>query len=192
MPNYTVAFDRAVDHAMKFEVGGFWNLETQCTRDGTNKKACGYVNDPVDPGGETKFGIAKNANPDVDVTNLTWEDAKAIYFTRYWLAGSCDKLPTRIAVLHFDGCINHGVSRASKFLQISASVGVDGVIGPQTINAIRAVDSVKACNTICDKREKFYRDIVAAKPSQGKFLNGWLRRINEMRVFTTNPSNNFN
>ena len=30
----------------------------------------GYVNDPDDPGGETKYGIAKNSNPDVDIKDL--------------------------------------------------------------------------------------------------------------------------
>ena len=36
----------------------------------------GYVNDPDDPGGETKFGIAKKFNPDVDIKNLTKEAFK--------------------------------------------------------------------------------------------------------------------
>ena len=30
----------------------------------------GYVNDPDDPGGETKYGIAKKSNPDVDIKTL--------------------------------------------------------------------------------------------------------------------------
>ena len=38
----------------------------------------GYVNDPKDPGGETNFGIAKRSHPDVDIKNLTKEDAKEI------------------------------------------------------------------------------------------------------------------
>ena len=27
----------------------------------------GYVNDPKDPGGETKFGLSHRANPDLDI-----------------------------------------------------------------------------------------------------------------------------
>ena len=27
----------------------------------------GYVNDPADPGGETRYGISKRAHPDVDI-----------------------------------------------------------------------------------------------------------------------------
>ena len=45
----------------------------------------GYVNDPDDPGGETNFGIAKRSHPDVDIANLTKEDAKIIYYQDYWM-----------------------------------------------------------------------------------------------------------
>jgi lysozyme family protein len=37
----------------------------------------GLVNDPLDPGGMTKYGISKRFNPDVDVENLTIEQANA-------------------------------------------------------------------------------------------------------------------
>ena len=40
----------------------------------------GYVHDPKDLGGETNFGIAKRFYPDVDIKNLTKEDAKDILF----------------------------------------------------------------------------------------------------------------
>ena len=33
----------------------------------------GYVNDPNDLGGETKYGITKRFYPDVDIKNLTKE-----------------------------------------------------------------------------------------------------------------------
>ena len=36
----------------------------------------GYVNDPKDLGGETKYGITKRFYPDVDIKNLTKEKAK--------------------------------------------------------------------------------------------------------------------
>ena len=44
----------------------------------------GYVNDPKDPGGETKYGISKRAHPDVDIKNLSREKACAIYKKHYW------------------------------------------------------------------------------------------------------------
>lgn len=192
---YTKAFEAAVDHAMLYEVGGFWKLtpevEAGLINTSSQRRAVGYVDDPHDRGGETKFGVAKNANPDLDIRNLTWAQAKEVYYRRYWQNGSCDKLPGRVAVLHFDGCVNHGVGRANKFLQRALGVGVDGVIGPITAGKAHQVDAIALCNNICRQRVDFYRSIVANNPSQGRFLNGWLRRIDEMQIFTTDPSRDF-
>ena len=43
----------------------------------------GYVNDPKDLGGETKYGITKRFYPDVDIKNLTIDGAKEIYKKEY-------------------------------------------------------------------------------------------------------------
>lgn len=189
MAQYPKAFEEAINHAMLYEVGGFWKLTPDVSAGKIStpaqRKAVGYVNDPDDRGGETKFGIAKNANPTLNIATLTWEEAKAIYFKKYWLAGSCDKLPARVSVLHFDGCINNGVRRANIFLQLAAQVTPDGDVGPATIAKVRTLNPVKMCNSICNEREMFYRQIVKNNPVQLKYLNGWLRRITEMRAFTT-------
>lgn len=182
------AFERAVAHAMIYEVGGWFNANDKETQLGLiqtkeQRRKVGYVNDPDDAGGETKFGVAKNANPDLNITALTWSKAKQRYFERYWMGGGCHLLPQRVALLHFDGCINHGISRASKFLQEVVGTTVDGSVGPGTAKAVSKMNEFDVCRLLCDRREKFYRSIVASNPSQGKFLNGWLRRINEMRDF---------
>lgn len=193
---YTKAFDAAIDHAMLYEVGGFWNVNDAAVAQGLidtpqHRRAVGYVNDPTDMGGETKFGVAKNANPDLNIRNLTWDGTKAVYYIRYWLAGKCDRMPGRVAVLHFDVCTNNGVGRAAIFLQRALGVSPDGNIGPATLLKLTSSDAIAVCNKVCDLREQFYRDIVANKPVQVKFLAGWLRRCNEMRVLTTNPANSF-
>ena len=41
----------------------------------------GYVNDRNDPGGETNMGISKRAYPDLDIKNLTQDDAAEIFTT---------------------------------------------------------------------------------------------------------------
>lgn len=193
---YTKAFDAAIDHAMLYEVGGFWNVNDPAVSQGligsqAQRRAVGYVNDPDDMGGETKFGVAKNANPDLNIRALTWDSAKAVYFLRYWLAGKCDKMPGRVAVLHFDVCTNNGVGKAAVFLQRALGVIPDGAIGPATLGKLAISDPIAINNRICDLREQFYRDIVANKPVQVKYLTGWLRRSNEMRAFSTNPAINF-
>lgn len=196
MATYTKAFNHAISHAMLYEVGGHWNESHPAVAQGlintpANRKAVGYVNDPYDNGGETKFGVAKNANTDLNITKLTWEQAKAAYYVRYWIAGKCDQLSPRLAVLHFDGCVNHGVKRANMFLQRAVGVTDDGIIGPQTMSKVKAANVMQLLGSVCTQREQFYRAIVKNNPTQARYLNGWLRRINEMRAYTTAASNTF-
>jgi len=68
----------------------------------------GYVNDPKDPGGETKFGLSKRANPDLDIANLTVDSAKPIYSQRYWMKFGCSTMPWVEALLVFDCVVNGG------------------------------------------------------------------------------------
>lgn len=189
MSDYSEAFEAAVSHAMQYEVGGFWKLtpdvEAGLCETKKQKTAVGYVNDPDDAGGETKFGVAKNGNPDLDIGALTWAQAKDVYFQKYWLKGKCDQMPSKLAALHFDGCMNHGITKASMFLQKAVGATPDGAIGTKTMALVLAADELQTCIKICDLRAQFYRDIVAAKPVQAKYLNGWLRRIDEMRTFVT-------
>jgi len=188
---YTNAFNSAINHCMLYEVSANWDVNLPGVKDGTNMRNCGYTNDSNDPGGETKYGISKNKNPNIDIARLDWPSAEAIYYNDYWLAGHCDKLPGRIAALQFDGNVNNGVNQSAKFLQRSIGVVADGSIGPATLAAIANADPINVCNLICNQRAIFYNDIVSRNPSQSIYLNGWLRRINEMRVFTTNLANNF-
>ena len=51
----------------------------------------GYVNDPVDPGGETNMGISKRAYPYLNIKELTKKDAEDIYFKDYWLKAKVKK-----------------------------------------------------------------------------------------------------
>jgi lysozyme family protein len=68
----------------------------------------GYVNDPQDPGGETKYGISKRRYPNEDIKNLTLDRAKALYQRDYWNAHKCDNMPWEQALLVFDTAVNGG------------------------------------------------------------------------------------
>jgi lysozyme family protein len=76
----------------------------------------GYVDDPRDPGGETKYGISKRSYPDVDIKNLTREKAAEIYKRDYWAKVGGDSLPFPFDVLAFDSAVNCGPGRALKWL----------------------------------------------------------------------------
>ena len=138
----------------------------------------GYVNDPLDAGGETNFGIAKRFYPDVDIKNLTKEQAKIIYHQDYWRPTKCDAVPSHLRYIYFDMCVNFGRSGAVKVLQRASNaknkekIKVDGGIGPATLNAIQKLET---------ERVKAYRvlrfaDIVIKKPEQERFWFGWFRR----------------
>lgn len=68
----------------------------------------GYVNDPKDPGGETRFGISKRRYPNEDIKNLTLDRAKFLYKRDYWNSNGCDPMPWEQALLVFDSAVNGG------------------------------------------------------------------------------------
>jgi lysozyme family protein len=80
----------------------------------------GYVNDPRDKGGETKFGISKRSYPNTDIKNLTIEGASALYKRDFWDALGCDSLEPSLALCAFDAGVNHGVGRARGWLKEAA------------------------------------------------------------------------
>lgn len=75
----------------------------------------GYVNDPHDPGGETKYGISKKAYPDLDIRNLSNEDIYDIYWRDYWDKTGCEELEWQMAYVIMDTAVNLGVSKANAF-----------------------------------------------------------------------------
>ena len=76
----------------------------------------GYVNDPVDPGGETKYGISKRSYPQVDIKNLTLDGAAEIYERDFWNRMRLSELTSqRIAWKVFDIEVNTG--RGDELLQ---------------------------------------------------------------------------
>lgn len=66
----------------------------------------GYTDDPDDPGGPTKYGIAQNYNKEVDVKNLTLNEAKGIYYRKYWLPAGCNEAEYPMDICLFDGAVN--------------------------------------------------------------------------------------
>ena len=139
----------------------------------------GYVNDPVDPGGETNMGISKRAYPYLNIKELTKKDAKDIYFKDYWLKAKCSKLPEELRMIYFDMVVNMGKSRAVKILQgaITAKgvkTAVDGGIGPQTIS--NALKSGLEPDRLRSYRVKYYADLIGRKPKLEKYWFGWYRR----------------
>lgn len=115
----------------------------------------GYVNDPADKGGETKFGISKKAFPDVDIKSLTRDSAKAIYREKYWDELGAQNLPPTLREVAFDAAVNQGVGFAKKALA-AAQGDVSAFI---------------------EKRRQRYRAIIRKDPTQKRFERGWMARL---------------
>lgn len=80
----------------------------------------GYVNNPKDPGGETKYGISKRAYPELEIGTLTLEEAKQIYFKDYYtkVTEPGAEFPTAYPV--FDTSVLHGVTFTLNLLKTIA------------------------------------------------------------------------
>lgn len=153
----------------------------------------GYVNDPSDRGGATKYGITEKtarANGYTgDMRDLPMETARGIYRSEYIVKPGYDafvSVSSELAAELFDTGVNMGPATATKFLQravnalYGSSLVVDGKMGPATRNATleylksRSNASsilVKALNCLQGVR---YIELVEANATQRKFINGWI------------------
>jgi lysozyme family protein len=142
----------------------------------------GYVNDPKDPGGETKYGVSKKAYPNLDIARLTVDEAIEIYKNDYWIPARVDSLSNELQGMYFDMVVNHGKSKAVKILQQACNnknkkdIQVDGKIGPNTIKASLPLE----LDRLRAYRFYEYARLVMKKPSLEKFYYGWVRRTLEI------------
>lgn len=145
----------------------------------------GYVNDPLDRGGATNFGITQATYdgwrqtgrlPTRSVREITHEEVEAIYHQRFWVAGRCDSLPWPLSLAHFDACVNHGPGNAWRLMQKALGVQQDGVPGQQTYAAIQRADQEDLVWSWLQARSDFYVKIVQNRPDQIRFLRGWLNQ----------------
>lgn len=119
-----------------------------------------YTNDPRDPGGETRFGISKRYNPDIEIKSLTRDDARAIYRSRYWDPLRLDGfgyLPFAWKV--FDIAVTQGQARAK-----AAITGVSGWDTPDAVVLLARQQVLR------------YAEVVIERPEKGVFLRGWINR----------------
>lgn len=134
----------------------------------------GYVFDPRDPGGETKFGISKRVYPALDIRNLTMADAKAIYKRDYWDRAQCDRLPPDLAFDLFDAAVNSGIGQAIRWLQRAVGVADDGYVGPLTLGALTRDGDPSAVQARFNGHRLAFMTNLSTWQTFGK---GWARRI---------------
>lgn len=147
----------------------------------------GYANDPADPGGETRYGISKRNYPDLDIKNLTLEQARDIYYRDYWLATGIDQVRHEgLAVKLFDLAVNLGPQTAVRLLQRAVNdladptwrLVEDGILGPMTAARINNYNHPEALlMALRIHAGKHYIDIAQSKSGLRRYLAGWLNRL---------------
>lgn len=133
----------------------------------------GYVNDPNDPGGETKWGISKRAYPHLNIKELTREDVRKIYREDFWLRIHADALFDGVAFQTFDFAVNSGIETAIRYLQRAVGVADDGFWGPVSLEAAERMTEPDTIMRLNAERLDFMTRL-KNWPHAGR---GWARRI---------------
>lgn len=150
------------------------NFETAINR--TLKSEGGYTPAKAsDPGGETSFGISKRSYPNLNIKNLTRDQAIAIYRRDFWELVNADEMPEDLQFQALDFAINSGIGTAIRKLQSAAGVADDGYWGPVTRAAVARMPPAVLLLRYLAKRLDFMRRLSNWLPNSA----GWAARIAE-------------
>lgn len=166
------------------------------------KREGGYVDDPSDSGGETKYGITKAVAIEEGYTGLMRDMphfvAFNIYRKRYWVASGAEAVYTtssRLAISLFDWCVHSGPKTPSTHLQellnvmnnlgkLYPDIKVDGSIGKITVGTlgkyvkVRGVKGLTVLEEAFDAlRISFMVDLMLKREKDEKYGYGWVERV---------------
>lgn len=152
----------------------------------------GFSDNLNDPGGATMKGITQSTYdrfrnskglPPSQVKDISDADVEAIYQQMYWIPSHCGELSARLGVVVFDTAVNTGVQRAIKLLQDALGVESDGIFGVGTRTALEEIPDSEVCEATIDARRSFYRALASEKPKLAEFMNGWLKRCDNLQQY---------
>ncbi len=157
----------------------------------------GYVNDPDDSGGETKYGItikvARANGYKGSMIDMPRGVAFNIYAEEFWDSVRADDLlniSELVAEEVVDTSVNMGPSRAGRFLQRSLNVLnrrgklyddilVDGSIGSATLAALEGYlkyrDTTTLVKALNGLQVTFCIELSERREKDENFIYGWLR-----------------
>lgn len=161
----------------------------------------GYVNNPVDPGGPTNYGVSLrflrsqnlidgdfDHDGDIDqddIKSMTIEQAMEFYKVCFWDKYLLEKIsPQIIANILFGMIVNTGPKTAIKNLQetINKLIGhtalvCDGKIGKRTLELINIASPYLLLGEYKKEMKKFYTNLVENNKKLSIFLKGWFNRL---------------
>ena len=146
-----------------------------------------WSDNPADPGGATMKGItletyrSVKGNPHItkeDLRNISDQEVADIYKQNYWDKVKGDDLPSGVDYAVFDASVNMGVGRASKLIQTAVGMPADGVIGNQTLQAMKNANPMDLIDKFSAEKDAFYKSL----PTFGTFGKGWLNRVAQVKT----------
>jgi len=136
-----------------------------------------YSNDPIDPGGETMWGVtarvARRWGYTRAMKDLPLNIAKDIAKFEYWNQAHCDEVPAELRFDLLDTAYNSGVHEAIVLLQRALGGEADGYFGPMTAGALAAADPRVLRRYFNAERLDFMTGL-KNWPEESK---GWARRV---------------
>lgn len=161
MSSFETTFTRTIGHEGKFQANpkdrGNWT---------GGKEGVGQLKG-------TKWGLAAMTYPDLDIANITVEEAKAIYKRDWWDKLGMERWPNVMKYQMFDAAFNHGSGRANQFLQYAVKTTEDGKIGPKTLAAVATMDPNDIVMRFLAKRLRYFTEVKTWK----EFSRGWSLRV---------------
>ena len=121
----------------------------------------------------TKWGIAANTYPHLDIKNLTKEQAADIYIKDYLAKLEPESMQDGVVFQLLDFAINSGVDRAVVCLQRAVGAVEDGRMGPATVAAVKRYTEAEVVMRLLAARLEFMAGL-SVWPTFGR---GWCRRI---------------
>lgn len=150
-----------------------------------------FTNNELDPGNwtggkvgsgdlkGTKYGISAASYPDIDISNLSLDQAKSIYKRDYFDKLFLDTADPGLALIAMDAAVNNGVGAATKWLQSALGVAADGIFGPQSQAALSACTGDKAQMTLVELHAQRI-NMMGNLNTWPTFGKGWSRRLAQL------------
>lgn len=156
----------------------------------------GYVDDPQDPGGKTKYGIAENKewktknapgilgidNDVSQIKKISETQANYYYYQTRFEAYRIDNINNsniQKVILNQSaltpGIVNKNIRQSLNSLGYSFKLG-SGKLTNTEVDALNTVDPNKVINKFLDNQATYYKSL-----KNKKYERGWLNRVNELR-----------
>lgn len=159
----------------------------------------GYVNNPADRGGPTKYGITHQTLASwrgvdrvtaAQVELMTKDEARAIYRQRYLVGPGLWHLNSpELRAVAVDCFVTHKPKVAIRMLQEAVGTRTDGILGPVTIAAANQMNGKRAAILMCCARFRFFGRLISGDltdadhdgiPDNTEFAAGWINRTADL------------